>query len=178
MEIFYIDKSEFLQHFSLLELEKYSDGRKYKSQEKYLEHLCGLYLVKNIAMKIYNIKNTDIEIISDKPFFKSRELYFSVSHSKNIVAVAFSKYDIGLDVEFIKKRDFKSIMNHYNFEIENPSAREFYKFWTLHEAEIKLGQAPVSKFSIPMNDEYYLSCVSSTPLISSFEIVKLKPNSL
>lgn len=173
MEIFYVKKSEFLKQVKMADLEQVSDGRQYKSREKYLEHLCGLYLVKNLAKKIYNVKNSEIEIVGGKPFFKSREMFFSVSHSENLVVVGVAKDDIGLDVEFVKPRDFKKIMTHYGFEIENPTAEEFYRFWTLHEAEIKLGRTPVSKFSIPFLQEYYLSCVSSSPMVSSFDVVNL-----
>ena len=63
MEIFYVEKSEFLKQVKMADLEQVSDGRQYKSREKYLEHLCGLYLVKNLAKKIYNVKNSEIEIV-------------------------------------------------------------------------------------------------------------------
>lgn len=174
MEIFYVEKSEFIQNVSILDLEKYSDGREYQSKEKYIEHLCGLYLVKNIASKYYGVKSLEFEVLNSKPYFKNREIFFSISHSKNIVAVGFSKNDIGLDVEFKKQRDFQNIVAHYGIEISDLNADKFYRFWTLHEAEIKLGKTPMSKFSVSLNEEYYLSCVSTVPMVSSFEIVKLR----
>ena len=48
MEIYYLKKDEFLKSINREELEKFSDGRKYLSEEKYLEHLCGIFLTKYV----------------------------------------------------------------------------------------------------------------------------------
>lgn len=175
MKIFYIDKKEFLSSINIEELEKYSDGRKYKSKEKYLEHLCGLYLVKNTAKIFYDIKNPEIEIKNSKPFFKDvQNLYFSLSHSGDIVAAAFHTENTGFDIEQKKQRNFKNIMENFKIEISNPTAEDFYKFWTLHEAGIKLGKPVLSSYTAPFGNDYILSCVSDEVIISDFEIIKFR----
>ena len=140
MDIFYIRKNEFLSSVDKAALEKFSDGREYNSQDKKLEHLCGLFLTKFIAKNIYDVNNLEIEICNRKPFFVSREIFFSISHSKDIILVAFNNYDIGVDVEYMRKCNYKAIMSRYNAVDagEEPAQKDFYKFWTMHEAQIWL----------------------------------------
>ena len=172
MKIFYIEKDKFLQNIDIETLEQFSDGRVYKSQEKYIEHLCGLYLVKNVAKNFYNIENPEIEIKNSKPFLKNCNLFFSISHSENIVAAAFHNKNIGFDIEKIKQRNYEEILERYDIKKDNPSLEDFYKFWTLHEAQIKLGNSYVSSFTIPFGKDYILSCVSDEVIISEFDIIK------
>lgn len=173
MKIFYIEKDKFLENIKIEDLEKFSDGKVYKSNNKYIEHLCGLYLVKNVAKKFYGIEDTEIEIRNFKPFFKNSNLYFSISHSANIVAVAFHNENIGFDVEYCRKtRNFKEIMERFDIKKENPTKEDFYKFWTLYEAKIKLGKDFVSAYTANLGSDYILSCVSDVVMTSEFEIIK------
>lgn len=174
MKIFYIEKDKFLQNSKLEFLEKFSDGRVYGSTEKYLEHLCGLYLVKTIAKEFYNIENPEIEIKNSKPFFKHSDLFFSISHSENIVAAAFHTSNTGFDIERIKPRDYKKILKRYHIENENFTPEDFYKFWTVHEAQIKLAKPYVSSYTTTLGNEYMFSCVSDEVIISDFEIIKFR----
>lgn len=177
MKIFYIKKSEFLSAVDKKSLEFFSDGREYKSYDKYLEHICGLFLTKFIAKHIYGIKNSDIEIRSKKPFFVSRELFFSISHSKDIILTAFNDNNVGVDIEYMRECDYMAIMSRYGLAIDGePSQKDFYKFWTLQEAQIKLGCEYKSSFSRIIEDNYMLSCVGSETLISDFEILRLTCN--
>ena len=174
MEIFYLKKSEFLKSVNKASLENFSDGREYSSEEKYFEHLCGLFLVKFIAKHFYEINDVEIEIRNKKPFFKNSELFFSISHSKDIVAVAFNSSNIGLDVEIIQNRpNYEAILERYGKMVENPSLEDFYKFWTHYEAEVKLGENVKSAFCAKFENEYMVSCVSDNPLVSNFIVKKL-----
>lgn len=174
MEIFYLKKSEFLKSVDRASLEDFSDGREYSSEEKYFEHLCGLFLVKFIAKHFYEINDVEIEIRNKKPFFKNSELFFSISHSKDIVAVAFNSSNVGIDVEIIQNRpNYEAILERYGKMIENPSLEDFYKFWTLHEAEIKLGTGVKSVFSSKIENDYMLTCVSDDPLVSTFTMKRV-----
>ena len=141
MEIYYLKKEEFLNSIDINSLKKFSDNREFSSEEKYIEHLCGLFLTKFIAKQVYNIKNTEIELKNKKPYFKNNEIYFSVSLSKNIV---------------------------------NPTKKDFYRFWTIHVAEIKLGKPPKAMFSTNLENDYALSCVCDDVLVSNLKIKKLK----
>ena len=129
MEIFYLKKSEILKTIDLKTLESFSDGRIYSNKDKYTDHLLGLFLTKFIAKNIYNVDNTEIEVIDKKPFFKTQELYFSISHSKDVVFVAFGNNDLGADVEYVKPREnYHEILDRYGLNINNPTLIDFYKF--------------------------------------------------
>lgn len=175
MDIFYIRKNEFLSSVDKAALEKFSDGREYNSQDKKLEHLCGLFLTKFIAKNIYDVNNLGIEICNRKPFFVSREIFFSISHSKDIILVAFNNYDIGVDVEYMRKCNYKAIMSRYNAVDagEEPAQKDFYKFWTMHEAQIKFGCECRASYSEIIEADYMLSCTSTETLISNFMVSKL-----
>lgn len=173
MEIYYLKKSEFLQSVTRESLETFSDGREYLCDEKYLEHLCGIFLTKFVAKNIYDVKNLEIEYRNKKPFFKSNEIFFSISHSYDIVLVAFNNRNIGVDVEYMCPRNYKAIMNRYTQDNPNPSRKEFYKFWTFHEAEIKLNKPVKSVFSTMLGEDYMLTCLSDDILVTNFSIKKL-----
>lgn len=174
MEIFYLKKSEFLKSVKREGLEYFSDGRSYISDEKYLEHLCGLFLTKFIAKHFYKMDNLDIVIKNNKPFFNGGRLFFSVSHSKDVVLVAFNNSNIGADVEYIcERKSFKSIMKRFGEVVENPTVLDFYSFWTLHEAEIKLNADIKSIFSTTLEKDYILTCVSDDAMIGSFKVKNL-----
>lgn len=178
MDIFYLKKSEFLGNIDYKTLQTFSDNREFKSKEKEEEHLLGLFLTKFIAKHIYDIQNTEIEIINKKPVFKNAKLYFSISHSKDIVLVVFNNSNIGADIEYMENgKNFKLIMNRYGIKTSNPTAKEFYRFWTGHEAEIKLGNRNIkSLFSEILEDNYMLTCVSDNIFVSNFQIKNLNIN--
>ena len=111
MEIYYLKKEDFLNSVNIESLEKFSDGREYKSREKYLEHLCGLFLVKFVAKNLYGVENTEIILKNHKPYFKNHKLNFSISHSNNIVMAAFNNRNIGLDVEYMYPRDYLCVIH-------------------------------------------------------------------
>lgn len=174
MEIFYLKKSEFLKSINRESLEYFSDGREYSSEEKYFEHLCGLFLVNFIAKSVYEIDNIEIERVGKKPFLKGRELFFSISHSKDIIAVAFNNSNVGFDIEFIQNRpNFEAIMERFGKKVDNPTLEDFYKFWTFYEAEYKLDTEVKSVFSSKIENDYMLTCVSEDPLVSTFVVKKM-----
>lgn len=173
MKIFYLKKSEFLSSVDIKSLDSFSDRRVYKSSDKKLEHLCGLFLVKFIAKNVYNIQNLEIEIKNHKPFFKENKIFFSISHSEDIVLVAFNNLDIGIDVEYIQKRNYLPIMKRYGWESESASLKDFYRFWTKHEAQIKLGKNYISSFSTIIEDKYMFTCLSGDVLVGELSINKV-----
>lgn len=177
MNIFYLKKDELLKKTDLSVLKKYSDGKVYKSREKYLEHLCGLYLVKTVAEEIYGEKTVKIGIKNSKPYFENSKLKFNVSHSKNIVAAAFSLSNTGFDVEYMASRDYKKIMarikNNRDISTSSTDRETFYRFWTTYEAEYKLGEKAVSRYTREAEKDYIFTAVSDTPLLSDFAVYKI-----
>lgn len=160
MDVYFIEKDKFLNSIDRKYLESFSDNRKYKSEEKYLEHLCGLFIIKYVAKNFYNIEKPEINYVNKKPYINSNELSISVSHSENIVMVAFEKTNIGIDIEFMKDKDYSKIFKRYNIEKENPTKEEFYEFWTQKEAEIKLGKKNNYTINKILFDNYMFCTVS------------------
>ena len=79
-----------------------------------------------------------------KPYCKShREIYFSLSHSGNFLALAISDRDVGIDIERIRqaKEDLVRRVCCENeisliFSSENPD-EAFTEIWTKKEAYLK-----------------------------------------
>ena len=134
-------------------------------------------MTKFIAKHFYEISDTEIIIENNKPYFKSKEIFFSISHSNDIVLVAFNNKNIGVDVEFLcERKNYKAIMERYGKIVHNPSRVDFYKFWTIHEAEIKLNSEIKSLFSSRLGKDYIVSCVSDDVFVTSCFIKQLSCN--
>lgn len=168
MQIYYINTDEYKIDENVLE--KYKT-RKYTSKEKEYQHLVGRYLLKKIAKEVYKIENPEIEIVNKKPRFKNSEIKFSISHSKNIVLVAFDKNPIGADVEEMRERNFKEIFERYNYKGQDISKETFYKFWTEYEARIKLQGTPKTKISRIIENNFTLTVVGN--FNKEYEITKI-----
>ena len=112
-----------------------------------------------------NSKNSNIEIISKdmafqyyskpdliiergengKPYFAGEsDIFFNGTHSKDLIAVAMADKLIGVDGEFIKKRNFLDVAKEYfsfnEYKLLKSSSKleiDFYTLWTLKEAYIK-----------------------------------------
>jgi hypothetical protein len=170
MKIFYLKKDEILEQVGLEELEKYSDGKSYSLEEKYIEHLCWIYLVNRVGLSYLGIVDTSIIYEDKKPVLKSGEYNFSVSHCENIVVVGFSRNNIGVDTERMRERNFERLAKRYDI---TPTKEEFYKFWTKYEAVIKLGSTPKQVISKIIEGDYMLTCVLDSDKETDFEIIKI-----
>lgn len=159
MELFYINSEEFLHTHDLDFLKTYAEGRTFKSEKRFVEFTIGRYLVKTAAEKFYGIKNSEIIINNSKPEFKDGGIYFSISHSGGIIMSVFDDKPCGLDLEEIKPRDFKHLSERYGKKCE--TAEDFYKFWTEHEAAIKLQKSVHDKFTRTFEGRFMLTVVSS-----------------
>lgn len=81
-----------------------------------------------------------------KPYLKSRDFEFSISHSGSHLVVACSQHRVGVDLEVKKPRSFVQLAERYFAPDESELLRslkgselssEFYRIWTLKEAWIK-----------------------------------------
>ena len=117
------------------------------------EQLGSSLLLNDILENYFFMDITKIEYIYNefgKPYIKDSNLYFSLSHSNGVIALAVSKEEIGLDIELIK--DVKDnlalkVMNEAEYNIykglsKNDKINYFYEVWTSKEAYVKkLGSA-------------------------------------
>lgn len=101
--------------------------------EKYLKIIAETKL--SDTLKINSGKN-------NKPYFKDYpNIRFSISHSGDLVVLAMSDTEIGIDIEKIKPRDYEAIVERHFTEGEAKeidSIESFLKVWTKKEAYLKL----------------------------------------
>ncbi len=168
MDIFYINIDKIqIDEKKLLPSEK-----KFSSQQKEKQHLLGRYLIDKVAKEFFDIENTELKIINNKPKFKYSKLEFSISHSQNIVLAAFDNNPVGADIEFMKERNFKEILKRYNFKNLNATKEQFYEFWTQYEAGIKLQGTPKTKITIPFLNNFMLTVAGNFD--EKFKVFELK----
>ena len=125
-----------------------------KTQKKI--HQFSYLMLDRILKEFYQTENREI-LNNKRPELKSREKYFSISHSGQYIVIAFSDSQCGIDIEQIKQRDYKKISKRMKFN--SVTLKEFYQNWTEYEAKYKLGEPPKSVygFEIP---EYVVTAVS------------------
>ncbi len=131
-------------------------------------HEIGRKIVFYVAKEIYDIKNYELEIVNKKPKFKYSDICFSISHSKEYVAVCFNKYPLGFDLEKIQNRNYHAISKRMKFNCKKNTIEEFYENWTLFEAEYKLQKKAIYTYMNNFGNDYIFS------IASEFEIKNIK----
>lgn len=155
-------------------------------------------LLKNILKDYYNIINpVIIKNDSGKPYLKDLDLYYNISHSKDLLVIAFNETEIGVDIEYHNNlRRFEKLVNHYFFNDEQliydktKSLDYFYLIWTKKESYSKfIGTGIIGYFNnLPSNyrlktlsykikfiEDYYTLSISSN---SFNEIIVLKNDNI
>ena len=128
--------------------------------QKLREHCLSYLMTERILENVYKISNRKIIFKNSKPFLESDDKFLSISHSEDYIALGFSDYECGIDIERMADRDFAKISKRMNFDT---SAKEdFYKKWTLYEAKYKLGTEPSSNKSYIYKDYCLTACSSNT----------------
>lgn len=116
------------------------------SNDLHKKELLGAGLLLNKLLKLNNITEYALEYNEyGKPFLKDKELYFSISHSNNIVGIIISKSNIGIDLEVNKIYNEKLITKVFNEQEKAIYAKlttkdkhkYFYEVWTGKEAYVK-----------------------------------------
>ena len=160
MEIFIIEisnaekvKEETLKQFQKKEI---SDETKWKI------HCLSYLLVDKFLEEVYGIESREVVFDEGKPILIDGGKHFSISHSEDLIAIAFSDSNCGVDIEKIKLREFTKISERMGFEAE--TLGEFYHEWTKYEALYKLGKdieyGSVANYDL---DDYALTAVSEDP---------------
>ena len=132
------------------------------SNEKTRKIHCFSYLMTDrILREIYKIEDREIVFKDGKPVLKNGGKHFSISHTKEYIALGFSDYNCGIDIEGVNSnRDWKSIAQRMGFKSE--SEEEFYKDWTTYEALYKLNGTSDNIYHTKI-ENYFLTAVSENP---------------
>ena len=168
IEIYYIN-TDNLTEFNLNFFSKYLKNKNFKSEKRKIQFCLGRFIAEKV-LQTKGFKNFEILTKNNKPYIKNNPIYFSISHSNNIVLVAFADCEIGADIEFMKQRNFKELYRRLDIDTNDLSIENFYKFWTQYEAKIKLQQEPCTTHTIPFENNFMLSV--STALQSQITNIK------
>lgn len=158
---------DFISHERKMRIEKF-----HQQNDKILSLFVEL-LIRIEVIKSLQIKNEDIHFLYSeygKPYLKDfDDFYFSISHTDSTVCVISSFFNIGVDIEKIKKCDLKIAKrffceDEYEYIITNSEPdKAFYCIWTQKEAYVKLLgtglSTPLNSFSV-LNPE--LRCYFKT----------------
>ena len=124
-----IDKNilnEFYNHI-------YEDKKNRINKDNY-NSIYAEYLLSDL-LKDYNINYNNITILENeygKPYIKDSNIYYSISHSNNLVMVAIDDKPIGIDIQFIKDK------NKNNFILnESEYKYNYIEIFSLKESYIK-----------------------------------------
>ena len=125
--------------------------------------LCLDRLIKRI-----DISGEDLTVIREKngkPRFASLPYHFSITHSRDLCAVALSSENVGLDIEFIDpsrniealSKRFFSPEEHSRLFESNNAVENFFTLWVKKEALAKLsgeGLASICRRQIIDGSQY------------------------
>ena len=76
-----------------------------------------------------------------KPYFKGSNIYFNISHTEALQAVAIGKSEVGVDIEKIRDVNLQVASRfsneEYDYVMEAESSNRFFEIWTKKEAYLK-----------------------------------------
>ena len=173
IEIWQADLNEYMflkfnSCFQILSKEEKENANSFK-----MDYHRKCYILSHVILRLLLSKYTGIipELIEihknkyGKPFIKSDELKFNISHSKDKLAIAMASFEVGIDIEYINPNfDIYEIIDitlseseklnikKLEFSLQN---KQFYKYWTQKEALLKaMGTGinmDLNKLEIPNN---------------------------
>ena len=150
--------TEYEKWFSLMTETKRERVGRYRDATRRKCSVAGEMLVKEYIGKVLNSEPEALIILTNdngKPYIKDCPIHFNISHCENMLVLAFSDKEIGIDIEKIKpislnviKRFFSEAEQKYvlgnsfsetDSDIYNTHeiAERFYKIYTLKEAICK-----------------------------------------
>lgn len=129
----------------------------FSNKQKEKTHRFAYLMFDRILRNFYHIENPTLSFENEKPALRNKEKNFSISHSGGYIALAFSDYGCGIDIEQVKARDYQKISERMGFE--SISLKDFYLNWTEYEAKYKLGQEAKSAYSFEIPN-YTITAVS------------------
>lgn len=132
--------------------------KSFSNEEKRIEHSFAYLMLDRILRENYGIKDSELIFKNNKPMLKNKEKCFSLSHSAELLAIAVSDFNCGVDIEKMKGRDYVSIAKRMKLSCSN--IKEFYSEWTRYEAKYKLGEQYKATKTFDI-EEYMLTAVSA-----------------
>jgi 4'-phosphopantetheinyl transferase len=139
------------------------------------EHFKNRYIISRIVLKylsgyLKKLSWSDMVTCKDKHgrvhVCDHNDLHVCISYTENIVALALSKIDVGIDMEIIRPRSVTSISRSIDRSLPDGSPSEnnsdFLLMWTLKEAYCKLSNKTMfSNLSrkLDLSDVFHSNCI-------------------
>lgn len=113
-----------------------------------------------------------VRLENGKPVFRNLPYYFNISHSCGRAVCALCDKEVGVDIEFTKKkRNFELIADNFfsegereRFYASKNRQLEFYRIWTRKEAVLKRGSSEIEHNVLRKIDTYNYDDVSFTEI--------------
>lgn len=165
-----IDESEVEKFISAAPKNLQDKINRYKLKNDRLRSAAGYMLIKELYCEKLTKDNCPQILFSDKgkPYFESHPLYFSISHSADLIVCAINEKEIGIDVEKISHFNPKlidRICNDDEREYIGYSIENFFKIWTAKEAYSKLCGLGIPMGMKNINVDFKNSLVENKKLI-------------
>lgn len=138
-----VTQSELGVWFDAMSKERQSEVMRIISEKKRISKIVSDYLCRKAVSEFCSISPEEIVFIKNsfgKPYAENLPVYFSVSHSADMVICAVSDKEIGIDIEKIKKFNPKAaekFATEKELEYICSNEKGFFEIWTLKEAYFK-----------------------------------------
>ena len=148
-----LDLKEFLEEEQILKANKFKQIDDYK--RSILSSTLLNFILKKNELSISDVSTNEF----GKPFIKTNQFYFNISHSGEYVVCVTNSCDVGIDIEKVRCINDLVLSKCFTKEEQEyiKSDLDFTKVWTLKESYIKcLGtglRTRLNTFSVIKNSE-------------------------
>jgi len=147
----------------LLSDERREKVQKIRSASGKKESVVAYLLLRLALLEIYTINDIVVfdHLDKGKPVLRDfPQIHFNLSHSKNVAACVVSDFEVGVDVQYIRKvsdKAAKRVLTKAEYEEfkTKPDPDEYFcKIWAIKESVMKkTGQGMAAAFNkLPVND--------------------------
>ncbi len=138
-----VTQSELDVWFDAMSKERQSEVLRFVNEKKRISKIVSDYICRKAVSEFCGIAQEEIVFIKNsfgKPYAENLSVYFSVSHSADMVICAVSDKQIGIDIEKIKNFNPKAadkFATKKELEYIRSNEKGFFEIWTLKEAYFK-----------------------------------------
>ncbi|OXT09438.1 4'-phosphopantetheinyl transferase family protein [Thermoanaerobacterium thermosaccharolyticum] len=164
-----VDEEEYSKLLEAVSEEKRCRVKKIRKYDDALRTLLAEAMLRVTLIKEFGLKNSDIVFYKNefgKPFLKGKNIFFSISHSREWASIAVDCDNLGVDIEKIRDINLNVAKRFFSMEEYNDMMKKddkidyFFTLWTLKESYVKaLGKGlyvPLKSFTVKLEKEIKL----------------------
>ena len=143
LDVSEIDNNLLSDYFTSMDQARQAETIALPSETKKKQKIAADMLCRKMISEECGIPENKIVFSKNscgKPFAENAEVFFSISHSGNLVACAVSKKEIGIDIEKIRNIRLKAaekFCTASEIDYIGNDLKRFFGIWTLKEAFFK-----------------------------------------